>query len=197
MRELLVSAGFCLRSARRADCAYCNGHSRATVAFTEQVFFCHRCQRGGSRVWLARELGFLKTDLVSRARLRAEARQNRRLRGAADRLYALELRVLLRARTNLLALVALRRNAGRRLTTLYHGSRERFFGEAEFAWDALQFVADHWALASASYFVAAFASEADRAKFALNRVARAEMVERVLADGGLHGDRGRWLEFAL
>ena len=40
--ELLECAGFRIRG-RRADCAYCQGSSRLTVAFTDQFAFCHRC----------------------------------------------------------------------------------------------------------------------------------------------------------
>src|SRR5713226_4928367 len=37
MGALLVCAGFRLRGRNRADCAYCEGHSRGTVSYTDEV----------------------------------------------------------------------------------------------------------------------------------------------------------------
>lgn len=56
LSELLERAGFRVRG-RRADCIHCNGHSRLTLAFNENVYFCHRCKRAGNARTLARELG--------------------------------------------------------------------------------------------------------------------------------------------
>ncbi len=166
--DLLARAGFRVRTATRADCPSCPGHSRMTVAFIGEVYFCHRCKRTGNRQSLARELGLLATDRESINRRRIEARENAKVRFVADRLRVAERRILGRARANLLSLVALRRNAGARLTALHAGAYERFPQETEFAWDALRFVADHKARASASYLVAAFAGEWDRAAFSLH-----------------------------
>ena len=197
--DLLDRAGFRVRGNKRADCPSCPGHSRATVAFAGEVYFCHRCKRTGNRESLARELGLLATehDHESVARRRKEAREAARLREVADRLRKSERRVLTLCRDNLLGLVALRRNAGGRLVALHAGGAERFRGETELAWDALRFVAGHEARASASYLVAAFASERDRAVFALHPEQRGAMVERVLDDGGVRADRGRWVELVL
>jgi hypothetical protein len=54
--ELLARAGFRVRG-RRADCIHCDGHSRLTVSFNEEVFYCHRCGRTGNARTLARDLG--------------------------------------------------------------------------------------------------------------------------------------------
>ncbi len=197
LAELLAQAGFRVRTARRADCPSCTGRSRMTVAFIGEVYFCHRCKRTGSRESLARELGLLATDQESVIRRRIEARERARLRSVADRLREGERRVQGRAGANLLSLVALRRNSGARLVALRAGACERFPGESEFAWDALRFVADHEARASASYLVAAFASERDRAVFSLHPEQRAALVERVLENGGLRADGSRWVELVL
>jgi hypothetical protein len=45
--------------------------------------------------------------------------------------------------------------------------------------------------------VVAFAAEKDRAAFVLHPERRAAMVDRVLGEGGLLADRGRWLELVL
>jgi hypothetical protein len=197
MADLLVSAGFRVRSGKRADCISCQGHSRATVAFTGQVYFCHRCNRSGNRGTLARELGLLPSDLESVARRRREARETVRLRDVAGRIRDAEGPFLARSRTNLLSLVALRRNVGAHLVALHTGARERFPGESEFCWEALRFVAEHQARASAAFLITAFGSEKDRALFALHPDKRMSMVEGVLEEGGLRADRGRWVEFLL
>jgi hypothetical protein len=195
--DLLERAGFRVRSATRADCV-CPGGSRMTIAFRGDLYFCHRCHRKGSRESLARAMGLLATDRESLARRRKEACESAKLRSVAGRLRATERRVLVRARANLLNLVALRRNAGARLAALHAGGApERFPGETELAWAALRFMADHELRASASYLVAAFASEKDRAIFALRPGQRMPMVNRVIDQGGLLADRGRWVELVL
>jgi hypothetical protein len=83
------------------------------------------------------------------------------------------------------------------LSVLHAGAHERFPGESELCWQALRFVADHEARASAAYLVAGFSSEKDRALFALYPDQRAPIVDRVLEDGGLRADRGRWVELVL
>ena len=56
LSELLERTGFRIRG-RRADCIHCEGHSRLTVAFTDEVAFCHRCKWTGNLRTLSRELG--------------------------------------------------------------------------------------------------------------------------------------------
>ena len=41
----------------RADCPFCEGHSRLTVAIRGELYFCHRCHRGGTVRQLARRQG--------------------------------------------------------------------------------------------------------------------------------------------
>jgi hypothetical protein len=197
MADLLVAAGFRVRSGRRADCSFCEGRSRGTVAFTREVFFCHRCKRAGNRGSLAGQLGLLRSDAESLARRRREARVAARLRKLADRLRAAETRVLTRSRNDLQGLAGIRRNAGMRLSLLHAGAHERFPGESELCWEALRFVADHEARASEAYLVTAFAGEKDRAIFVLHPDQRAPMVGRVLEEGGLLADRRRWVELVL
>jgi hypothetical protein len=62
MSSLLLSAGFQLRGRGRADCIHCEGHSRGTVAFNDEVAFCHRCKWAANTRTLARQLGLLRTD---------------------------------------------------------------------------------------------------------------------------------------
>jgi hypothetical protein len=79
MRELLERAGFGIRSATRADCAYCRGRSRGTVAFTDTLAFCHRCHWKANHIRLARQLGLLSANLETQRRLHEEAAHRRRI----------------------------------------------------------------------------------------------------------------------
>jgi hypothetical protein len=56
LHSLLDAAGYRIRG-RRADCRHCDGHSRLTVSFNDECFYCHRCGRGGNARTLARDLG--------------------------------------------------------------------------------------------------------------------------------------------
>jgi hypothetical protein len=53
---ILQTAGFRVLGTR-ADCPFCEGHRKLTVAVHGELFYCHRCQRGGSVRQLAREQG--------------------------------------------------------------------------------------------------------------------------------------------
>ena len=74
MRDLLERGGFGIRSATRADCAYCTGRSRGTVAFTDTLAFCHRCHWKANRPGLAQQLGLLGADPNAQRKFRREAR---------------------------------------------------------------------------------------------------------------------------
>jgi len=70
MRQVLSRVGFRIRGNSRADCIYCSGSSRGTVAFTSEVAFCHRCHWTANTIKLARNLG-LSTHYTAEARRRA------------------------------------------------------------------------------------------------------------------------------
>jgi hypothetical protein len=67
LRELLERAGLRIRGAR-ADCGHCQGHSRLTVSFTDEVAFCHRCKWTGNVRTLSRELGLPVAQLTREIR---------------------------------------------------------------------------------------------------------------------------------
>src|SRR2546422_6165790 len=94
MPELLERAGFHIRSATRADCVHCQGHSRGTVAFTNEVAFCHRCQWKANQVTLACELGLLPRDHRSRTEVEQQVRRRARLAEAVGNFRALECALL-------------------------------------------------------------------------------------------------------
>jgi hypothetical protein len=85
MAELLERSGFRLRGKSRADCARCAGHQVATVSFTSEVAFCHRCKWRSNTLALARELGLLATDPESRRLRHEEARRIAEYRRIVDR----------------------------------------------------------------------------------------------------------------
>jgi hypothetical protein len=75
MSELLERAGFRLRGKTRADCVHCAGTSIATVSFTDELAYCHRCAWKANATTLAKELGLIATDPESRRLRREEARR--------------------------------------------------------------------------------------------------------------------------
>jgi hypothetical protein len=75
MAQLLKQAGFALHGATRADCIYCQGQSRGTVAFTSEVAFCHRCKWTANIVRLARESGLLRGNSRAAKAIRDSARR--------------------------------------------------------------------------------------------------------------------------
>jgi hypothetical protein len=48
VQEVLDDLGARLRGRGRADCPFCEGSSKSTLAFKREVWHCHRCGRGGS-----------------------------------------------------------------------------------------------------------------------------------------------------
>ncbi len=96
--DLLVRAGYRIRG-RRADCLQCQaeGHGPSTIAFTDEVAFCHRCKWTGNIRTLSRQLGVAAgperpEDVAKRER----AAQFEKWRDACFRILARRLRILAR-----------------------------------------------------------------------------------------------------
>jgi hypothetical protein len=85
MRDLLERAGLQIRTATRADCVHCEGHSRSTVSFTDEVAFCHRCKWTANILTLARELGLLCSNSLASSAFREEARRRGHLNAEIGR----------------------------------------------------------------------------------------------------------------
>jgi hypothetical protein len=77
LAELLERAGCVLRGRSRADCPKCEGqgHSRATIALTDQTFFCHRCGWKGNTRSLSRQLNIRVAPETADARAARELAQ--------------------------------------------------------------------------------------------------------------------------
>ncbi len=83
---LLEQAGFRIRG-RRADCPFCEGSSRLTVAFTDEVAFCHRCKWTGNVRTLSRVLGItVAPETAQHREARTRAKQFREWRGICERI---------------------------------------------------------------------------------------------------------------
>ncbi len=86
LADLLEAAGFHVRG-RRAECIHCEGHSRLTVSFTDELYFCHRCGKGGNIRTLSRQLGRKIPQLTpDEIRARALAKEFAAWRNAAHAL---------------------------------------------------------------------------------------------------------------
>ena len=119
VHAILVRAGFQLRR-NRATCPYCrDGHKRPglTVAIHGDLFFCHRCKRGGSVRGLARGQGI---ELPPPRIRKADAPKAAFRTWLADRMTELSREEWRLRRGAQLANVAL-----------------RYFPDMELAWDAL------------------------------------------------------------
>src|SRR6516225_907177 len=80
---LLEMSGAPAAGPRRHNCPKCGG--RRTLAHTDEVFYCHKCQWRGNAVTLAKELGLYRRLPSAAWR---ELRQNReRADSAARDLY--------------------------------------------------------------------------------------------------------------
>ncbi len=84
MPELLERSGYRIHG-RRADCVHCKGQSRLTASFTDELYYCHRCGRGGNLRTLARELG-LETGPAPRPKTPLEQAIEEQVRDVRRRL---------------------------------------------------------------------------------------------------------------
>jgi hypothetical protein len=48
VREALEDVGARIRPRNRADCVLCKGSQTGTISYKDNVWHCHRCQRGGN-----------------------------------------------------------------------------------------------------------------------------------------------------
>jgi hypothetical protein len=92
--ELLERFGFRIRGTR-ADCAYCEGRSRLTVAVGDDVAYCHRCGWTGNTRSLSRKLGIAIAQETSEQReTRALAKEFAEWRGTCQRILNRQFRIL-------------------------------------------------------------------------------------------------------
>lgn len=215
MSELLSALGIVVNTrTRRAPCLLHEGTNPGAFSWTDDGrWHCFHCGQGGDKLRLIQEVrkcsflnalrflaalsgiewSSLNTDEVRR-QLAEARRKAQRVNAAIKKLQRLEKHLLLDAREEVLGLNRLRRNAGARLAALRRGWQPRFLGESELAWSALALVAGQELRAAARYNFLAFASPADRTRFALNPRERERIVDEVLTAGAVVDERGRVME---
>lgn len=173
MRELLEHVGCKLRGNHRADCNSCGG--RRTTAYTDDVYFCHRCGAKGNAYTLARELG------LARRLPPAEARKlyRRRELGKAWGRAAYE-----RARTRRFDLY----EAFRSWVTILCGASEKLREDLndQIAWEALALAYQESPKVQAELAILEDAPIAERVRFlAAGPAEREERIQAVINQGGV------------
>jgi hypothetical protein len=78
MRSLLEQSGFRIRGTTRADCIHCEGGSRGTVSFTDELAHCFRCQWKANSFTLARNLGLFAGNSEAREKFLHDVRKRKR-----------------------------------------------------------------------------------------------------------------------
>ncbi len=216
MARLLGELGFRVNQrSHRCSCPlHCGKNPSAFGWRDDGLWFCFSCNRGGDKLSLIQQvrscdfkdaLRFLAAlagvDLDDSGKFReglARARRERKQREIEQAgLRAIERRAFLAARSDVLRLERLRRNAGRRLSDLSELGPERFRGEEEVAWAALAFVADQMPRTVAAFTVIGFADQETRLRFAANPEQRAVMVNACLELGGVYDAKNHFVGMVL
>jgi CHC2 zinc finger len=201
MPEVLRHLGWRIRHRNRADCGLCRGTSTGTVAFTERLWRCHRCNEGGDVFSLARavnhcdfpealrhvaELAGIRLEDAKGVNVRREvaSRKQRRERveNAADKLEALERTSRLECRDRI-------HLAESRLAKLSDATAwaERDWLTASVCWTSLR-------RDLATYTLLSFADPAERARFVLHPELREEIISGVRWAGCVRTADGKRME---
>jgi hypothetical protein len=213
MRELLRRIGVGVRNSKRADCPLCKGNSTGTVAFTERLWRCHRCNEGGDVFSLVRavsrcdfpqalrfvaELAGIRVEnhrrADSRRELAARERQGERVKDGANKLAALEHALLRERRDHIHDAERKRLNVSKRLAALALGEPERFRGEQEGLWLTLQAAATLLNTDLPAYTLLSFGAPDERTRFVLHPELRDEIIAGVRWAGYVRTADGKQLE---
>jgi len=215
LADVLRALGVKLRSRGRADCPLCEGRSTGTLAYTAEVFHCHRCHAGGDIFALVmehagcdfREALSAVAEIagirpvpgggVSRRQIEKGKRERKRLEAATSQLERIERNVRVELAGRLRDLETARRSAGQRLGVLYRGSPERFPRETEATEGVLGALPDLTRRLVASHAIVAFAGIGDRARFLLKPGERGPLVNAVLGTGYVRDSQNRIVEVQL
>ena len=216
MPALLRQLGFEVNErSRRTCCILHKGANPGSFSWTEDgLWHCFACGRGGDKLSLIQTVhrcGFkdalkflaaldgvdISTDAKLWRELAQRRRERKRLKCAARKLRLLERAVALQYRDEVHSLERLRQSAAKRILAIEHGEQERFRGEINFAWEALAFVVEQQPRTTGGYYVASFASEEERARFALRPAERKQMIDKIFETGLVTGDKGKIVELIL
>lgn len=211
--KILRALGARVRNRKRADCLLCKGSSKGTLAFTESLWRCHRCNEGGDVFSLVRalhrctfpdalryvaEVGGIRVEDSRGADLGRELaehkRKRERIENAAEKLELLERLLRLQHRDRIHEIERKKLKASVRLAALNRGELERFHGESETLWQTLQAAHRLLDFDLSAYTLLSFAAPAERIRFVLHADQRNEMIRSVRLAGGLRDDAGRFVE---
>jgi CHC2-type zinc finger protein len=215
MATLLRGLGFDVNErTHRAPCILHRGSNPTAFSWkADGRWHCFSCDLGGDKIALVRavrQCSFREAMEFLAAMAGAEYRPNRisaheierarimptQAESNARALASLEVSAWRDAQNNLHSLLALRRNAAARLLEIEHGAPLRFPDEVEFAWTALQIVADQFARADAAYCIVSFAAPPERYAFVLHPERREEMIDTALVRGYVADEKGYRFEVA-
>jgi hypothetical protein len=213
VRQLLRVLGVRVRNPKRADCPLCKGNSTGTLAFTERLWRCHRCNEGGDVFSLVRAVNccdfpdalryvaelagirvkdHLRVDFPRELAARKEQRV--RLEHCAEKLAALE-RALLRERRNRIHDVERKvLKVSERLAALTRGEPERCRGEQESLWLTLQVAVTLLNTDIAVYTLLSFGTPEDRSRFVLHPELRKEIIAGLRWAGYVRTADGKQIE---
>jgi hypothetical protein len=213
MRGLLRTIGVRVRNPRRADCPLCKGNSTGTLAFTDRLWRCHRCNEGGDIFSLVRAVdhcdfhvalrfvaglaGIRLEDRGSadfRRELAASKRQQERLERSANKLAAIEHALLRERRERIHNAERKRLKISERLSALSRGEPEHFRGEREGLWLTLQAAAELLKVDLPAYTLLSFGAFDERARFALHPELRKEIIAGVRWAGYVRTADGKQIE---
>jgi hypothetical protein len=214
--SLLRKVGWRVRSRNRADCGLCRGRSRGTVAFTDRLWKCHRCNAGGDvfsfvcavrRCNFPEALGFV-ADLAGISiaapcnaaptpRFNVQTRQRERVEDGANKLAGLEHALLNESRDLIHHAERARRRASERLSALACGEQERFSGEQEALWLTLQAAAVLLNTEIPAYTLLSFGAYEERARFVLQPSLRYQILAAVRWAGSVRAVDGNQIELPL
>lgn len=211
--SLLRNLGWRVRNRNRADCDLCRGTSKGTIAFTERLWKCHRCNEGGDVFSLVRavngcefpdalrylaELSGIRVrnhlSIDFRREMAARKQQRARVEDCAQKLAALERALLRERRDRIHDTERQRLRVSQRLAALARGEGERFRGEQESLWLALQAAISLLNADISAYSLLSFAAPAERARFVLHPELRDEIISRVQWAGYVRTADGKQIE---
>jgi hypothetical protein len=213
VRQVLCASGVRVRNSKRADCPLCKGNSTGTIAFTDRLWRCHRCNEGGDVFSLVRrvnrcdfpralrfvaELAGIRLEGSRKGdfhrELDARRRHRERLKDGANKLSALEHALLLESTDLIHDAERKRLKVSERFAGLSRGEPERFRGEQEGLWLRLQAVTASLNANLPMYTLLSFGAPEERARFVLHPELREEIIDGVRWAGYVRTADGKQIE---
>jgi hypothetical protein len=200
MRHVLMRLGVRVRNSKRANCPLCKGNSTGTLAFTERLWRCHRCNEGGDVYTLVcavnrcdfpaalryvAELGGVRIEDDHKAadtqrEIGSRQQQRDRISAAADKLVQIEHALRLKCCHSI-------HECDRVLCPPGPWDEARWQRA-----QAASVLRDEYLLPV--YTLLSFGATAERAQYALHSETRARVAAAVRWAGGVRDDEGRWRE---